>query len=399
MANISFTKANMTVVDSYFYMLDDTADILIQKTDDGTTAFSYPLDTVLINPIISLEHDGVNFWSLEDLTTEKGTASMRIRRWRIDNYVCKLQDTFEFLQDANHYYDSSAFSVEHYHTTVTGTYTAGATNIGIGAGYQNKILSGMTITLGPNTDGYSETIQVFDSGDGYVVLEDPTSYDFEEGDLAQFYNNIWMFNNYDGLLSTTGALYKFNAYVGSYLTRYTGGAYKDINAATFYNVDSFATYGPVNTLCFAKSYNILFINIDTVGSSLDYYGSMTMETTGSAPTVSDMAMVDQNIYRLQSADYVLSTINPLVSSISLAAYPAILTANGVSSADIVAYVKDQFLQPVVGRLVTFTDSDANGYIDPLNLTVNTDSDGKAQTSYTSGTTAGSITITATVNQA
>lgn len=399
MANISFSKQNMTTDNGYFYMFDETYDVLVQKVDDGTTSFSYPLDTVLSNPIISLEYDGVNFWTLEDLTSELSTASMRIRRWYIDNYVCKLQNTFNFTESGSHKYNSNAFSIEHYHTTVTGTYSAGATNIGIGTGYGTKLSSGMTVTLGPNVDGYSETIDVFDAGEGYVILSDPTTYDFDVDDKVQFYNNIWMFNDFDGTDSSTGALYKFNAYLGTYITKYSGGAYKDVKAATFYNVNSFSTvYGNVDALCFVKSYNILFVNTDTVGSSLNYYGSMTMEVTGGVPTVYDLAMDGQNVYRLAGADYALSTLNSLVASIAISANPAIITANGVSSTNITAYVKDQFLQPVIGRLVTFTDSDGVGYIDPLRTTVNTDSDGKAVTSYTSGTTAGTVTINATVAQ-
>lgn len=41
--NLNFKKFNMTFVDGYFYMVAEDDDLLVQKLDDGATAFSYPL--------------------------------------------------------------------------------------------------------------------------------------------------------------------------------------------------------------------------------------------------------------------------------------------------------------------------------------------------------------------
>ena len=65
----------MTVIDGYFYMFDEQWDSLIQKLDDGTVSFTYPLDTLISNPIKSLEFDGINFWTLE--------GSVVVRKWKI----------------------------------------------------------------------------------------------------------------------------------------------------------------------------------------------------------------------------------------------------------------------------------------------------------------------------
>jgi hypothetical protein len=222
-----------------------------------------------------------------------------------------------------------------------------------------------------------------------------------------------MFNNFDGKLSTTGALYKLDAYTGELVTKYPSGAYKDITASTFYNVDSFTDYGDVDALCFVKGTNTLFINTSASGSTLPYYGSMVMrnilsDTTTVIP-IKDLAMDSQNVYRLQRApdagssltqwsyySYVLSTLDHFVTSISLAAYPATIAANTVSSSSIVAMVKDQFLLPISGRLVSFSDDDTTGYI--VTTPVNTDADGQAQTVYKSGSTAREVKITAVVEQ-
>lgn len=399
--NIRFRKPTMTNVDGYFFMFDDDTDMLLEITADGTTAFSYPLDVVLGKSIKSTEHDGVNFWTLED---GSGADDMVIKRWKIDNYICKLQQTINLNEDASHKYDSNAFSVEHYHVTVTGTCASGTTTLYVPTGYDDKVSSGMAVTVGPNSNGDSETKNVFAAGTGYITLEDPLDYTYIYGDDVQFYNNIWLFNNYDGLDSTTGALYKINAYTGSYITRYDGGAYKDITAATFYNVDSFTAYGAVDTLAYVKTSNMLFVNVHTGGSTLDYYGSMAMDNIAaggaSVSTIYDVAMDDQNVYRLEqdsSYNYELSTLNSLVSSIALEAEPAIITANQISTSNITAYVKDQFFQPVVGRLVTFGEDDSTGYISGSNP-VNTNSEGQAVTVYKSGSTAREVEITATVDQ-
>lgn len=400
MANIRFRKPTMTNVEGYFFMFDEDTDMLLEITADGTTAFSYPLDTVLEEPILSTEHDGVNFWTLE-----AGAAdSMVVKRWALDNYVCKLQTTINLNVDASHKYDSEAFSVEHYHTTVTGTYSVGTSYLGIETGYGDWVDTGMNVTIGPNTAGESETRSVFAAGDGWITLADPLDYTYTSGDSVQFYNNVWLFNNYNGLVDTTGALYKINAYTGSYITKYAGGAYKDITAATFYNVDSFTAYGAIDTLAYVKTSNMLFVNVHTIGASLDYYGSMAMDniTAGGASvsTIYDVAMDDQNVYRLEldsSYNYELSTLNSLVASIALEADPAIITANQVSTSSITAHVKDQFFQPVVGRLVTFGEDDDSGIISGANP-VNTNSEGNAVTVYRSGDTAREVEITATVDQ-
>ena len=87
------------MVDGYFYMIDQDQDSLIVKTDDGTQAYSYPLDTTIINEIKSLEFDGRNFWSLEN----PGSGTVIIRRWYIYNYVFKLRNTFTLTANASHY--------------------------------------------------------------------------------------------------------------------------------------------------------------------------------------------------------------------------------------------------------------------------------------------------------
>lgn len=420
--NLNFRKPHMTFVDGYFYMFDDDTDMLLQKTDDGVTAFSYPFDTLINIPISSIEHDGVNFWSMENNDDAEGDVSgiesgvMTIRRWRIHNYTCKLQDTI-ILSNPSHIFDAETFTVEHYHCTISGGYSAGETIITVVSDdgtLPGVLQSGMTITIGPNNVGDFETIDVQHVAGNVITLADPLENSYTDGQDFLFYNYIWLFNNYNGTDDTTGALYKISAYSGSILNKTPSGVYKDVKACTFAEISHFIEFGTVNSLMYVKASNLLFVNINS--PTLEYYGSMAMDTieTDEATliTVYDLAVYNKNLYRLQKRanyfnnvsawtqyNYQAATFNSMVASIGLVVSPNVIAANGVSVADITARVKDQFSQPVVGRLVYFSVNAANqGSIVDGQSIVNTDSNGEATSSYTAGTIAELVRLLARVDQ-
>lgn len=613
--NIKLTKQNFTVVGGYFYTFDEAQDALLQKTDDGNTAFSYPLDTLISTAVISLEYDGVNFWTLQDGATNE----VIIKRWRIDNYVCKLQETFTFSPDASHNYVVDTFTVAHYHTALTTTASGGSNTLYID-NYSDSpsIIDNAVLFLGPNSNGEYEEVTVTGTIFGGVNLTSPTTYQYADGDEVQFHKHLWLFNNYNGTSSATGALYKFNSHTGAYMTKYAGGQYKDITSSTFYTIPSFVEYGPVDSLTYIKGTNALFVDVsedyanvqdasdlndtftghlvppdparwdlrdgspqlktnvlfmtannsvqsvtsdyvlrgnfeatidctlgthptysgtehyvhgfgllfpnesdrycyvaranntevggydglenihtlyskattavstvvsgisatsyyfkmsrasdlisfyykttatgtwtfvDTVemftsdckmyllldnsiasttdatfdnltylsgsavyfstATSLPFYGSMVMENIQSDLTtvipVYDLSIDADNMYRLQTTEdgggsfgsynYQLSPLSSFVTSISLAASPAIIAANGISTSTITATVRDQFLQPIVGRRVTFSENGTGSITGGTQI--NTNSQGKSVTVYTSGTTAQEVTITAVAEQ-
>lgn len=412
---IKTQQSNFAVSEGYFYTFDYLVDSLLQKTDDGNTAFSYPTDELLAYSVYSAEFDGVYFWSLE----RPSAGTVTIKRWKLDNYICKLQQTYTLPSGVSHYYDAYTFSVEHYHTTMSGTAVSGASTIYINDYYDNAALmgfttsigDGLTIHLGPNSAGEEQDVEVDSVVADGIVLIAPLDYDFAASDPVNFYTNIWVFNNRDGVDAATGALYKFDAYTGAYLTKYRGGAYQSIRAATFYNVDSFPDYGKVDTLAFVKGTNMLFIDVSDAGASLPYYGSMVMENIqlnkSDVIAIYDLAMSGQNVYRLQDIpdgsntawsyySYLLSSLDDFVTSISLAAYPAMVAANAIATSKIEVTVRDQFLLPIISRTVTFSAAGTGHGTIPA--TANTNSNGWAAVDYTSGTLAGEITITAIVNQ-
>ena len=412
--NLQFRKPHMTMADGYFYMFDDDTDMLLQKTDDGVTAFSYPFDTLQSDAMKSIEHDGINFWSLRNGTAED---TLVISRWRLENYICKLKDTLT-LSNPGHTFDADTFTVEHYHCTLSGTYYTGDTIITVGDGeieLPGELLSGMSVTIGPNSSGQIETIDVQHVSNNVVTLADPLVNNYSEDQGFIFYNYLWLFNNADGTDVSTGALYKLNAYSGSVLFKFPGGVYKDVQASTFSEISHFTDYGVINSLMYVKASNLLFVDIS---SSLDlpYYGSMAMDTIESNETVIievfDICVVERNVYRLQEKatyygsteswgtyNYQAATFNQMVSSLALTATPNVIAANEVSTSDIMARVKDQFLQPIIGRLVYFSvDASSEGTIVPGQEVVNTDSEGKADSTYRSGDEAELVKLIARVQQ-
>lgn len=373
--------------------------------------------------------DWEDYWIL--LAASTSSVDVIIKQWKLENYLCKLQNSFTMAGTLSgtlsgtvgaHVYGSEAFSVEHYHTTLNGVTTSGSSTLYLNEYSDHSAMnftttSGdpLTIHLGPNSGGEEEDVQVNTTISGGVTIVSPTSYTYADGDPVNFYTYLWLFNDYDGMDSTTGALYKIDAYTGDYITKYPSGAYKDITAATFYNVDSFTAYGPIDTLAYIKATNILFINTSEIGGTLLHYGSMVIDNVeddeATLIVVYDLAMDDQNVYRLQlkatyygvtaafddgTYNYQLASLDSFVTSISLAAYPSIIAANTVATSAIEAIVKDQFLQPITSRLVAFSDDDSVGTIAPT--PVNTNSKGEAGTTYTSGNEALEVKITAVVEQ-
>jgi len=415
--NLRFRKPHLAFVEGYFYMFDDDTDMLLVKSDDGATAFSYPFDIVLDSTIISVEYDGINFWTMEvgpvdDSGEEDLYDIMIIRRWRIENYICCLKEVIT-LDDSENIYTSDTFTVEHYHCTISGSYNVGDYSVFLNDELPGELVAGMDVSLFSGTS--SETITVQDINNNYneIVLADPIVNSYEDGDSLLFYNFIWMFNNADSLNTSTGSLYKINGYSGQVIQKFNSGAYKDVTACTFSEITHFMDVGAVNSLMFVKASNLLFINTNKV--PLTYYGSMAMDTIASDAVtiipVYDLAINDQNLYRLQKKatyyggtvdwsdyNYQAATFEKLVASISMTASPSVIAANQVSTSSLSALVRDQFGQPVQSKLVYFTDDDDDGEIVSGDNGTNTNSSGEAVAVYKSGLSARLVKITATVNQ-
>jgi len=192
-----------------------------------------------------------------------------------------------------------------------------------------------------------------------------------------------------------------------------GNEYRDVAAATFL-VDPVVDE---SYLVFMNQTNLLFIDTDPDSSTyLDIIKSATQNNQEDDTTVIPVYEITHEgytLFRLQRKatfrvgggintedwdeyNYQLSTLQRLPQSISLVAASGIISADGVSTTDITATVKDQFDAPVSSRTVDFSEDDSSGspegVVNPGSATTN--SDGEAVTTYRAGTEPKVVKITA-----
>ena len=396
--NLKLRKGNFVVDQGYFYSFDESNDVLLQKIDDGSTAFSYPLDTVISSAVKSLEHDKIYFWTLEN----SGGGNVNVKKWLVENSICNLKDTINLSPD----YDSNAFTVEHYHTSVAATISGGDYVIQVKSYYDTVVSSGIVLTLGLNSSTWYEDVTVNSVSGTYITLTSGTQYSYDVDDEVNFYTNLWLFNN-DG----NGSLRKVNAYTGDLVATTSGSEYDNIAACTFARINDVFDSN-VDALIYVKSTNLKFVNVGTLAN----YGIMTIDNLRSNGStvipVYDLTISGKTVYRLQDEatyygvdnswstyNYQVSTVRSFIDSITVTAYPLILPANGYNVTQVKAAVFDQYGDGVVNKPVHFTDTDNVGFI-----TINpayTDyfwGTGEAKTAYKAGITPQTVTIEGTVTQ-
>ncbi len=422
--NIRLINPNMVRDNGYFFSFNEETDVMVQKTDDGTLAFAYPLDTTISNEVTSLDFDGESFWTMENITA---TASdgFRIRRWVIENFVMVLQQTFTFATDPNDTFESQAFAIERYE----GTLTSGAventstTNVSFDTTVFGLLTPGTKMFLGPSTKvgfvGETESVTISTTGGGNsVTFTSPLTNGFTSGDPVVFSKNIWFFNENFLKTAGVGALYKITSLDGTILSRTSGGAFVGVNAADFIEIDSFSGSLAVHNkpfLIFIRTNNLLFIDINdsnliTELSSIQ--NNLSVSTT-EVFEVSDLGHEGDTLFRLQlkfniagsettesTFNYQLATFRPFPTAIGLTAVPAILPADsGASSSTITAVVTDQYALPFGGGGSTIQFSTAGGGTGAglsETGTISLPANGTATVTYTTGDASGLVTISAEV---
>jgi hypothetical protein len=203
------------------------------------------------------------------------------------------------------------------------------------------------------------------------------------------------------------------------LGRTQGGAFVDINATTYHELDSFTGALAVNNkpyLIFIRTTNLLFV--DVLNSNLPIELSALQNNLSADTTevfeVYDMGIEGETIFRLQlkfningsesteaTYNYQLATFVPFPTAIAITATPAILpAAAGAATSEIAATVTDQYALPFVtspASTIQFSTS-GGGTGSGLSNTgqISLNSIGQAFVTYTTGSTAGLVTISATV---
>jgi hypothetical protein len=435
--NVRFTYSNFTTDGVYYYSMLESSQVLQQKVDDGTVAFSYPLDTELDNPVKELAWDGVNFWSLETKT-----GGFVIRKWKIEAFICKQDQRFDFTTGGANTYDADAFCVEHYRLTLGnndnggGGYTTGLSTILVSD--TSSLVSGDVLTFvraEAPTQSRSGTVYVeqkvvqsvlsatqvvltsamsadpHSDGKGFrgptAVLGVPTTQP-QAPDSVFVTKRLWIINKYAPSDLTRAALYKVNSYNGSVITTYAGTQYQAVGGATFHvkydqatvNAVSYNTTVDVDStaggkqvyLLIAKATSMLFYNVDTNVIDRSLVMNNVKEDTLASWNVYDIevAGIEPNIviYRLQNGTtYKNVSLVDVDESWSTYNYEKQLLRRYVNAISVVAEPSIIPADGVSTSIITATLTDQYNNTVPSGKQVNwSDDSGQNRVSPTSSTT-------------
>lgn len=409
----------------YFFTLSNTTDTLIRRTDDGSNSFSWPLDTDIVNPVQCLQTDTTFFYTLENNTTANtNNGQLLVKKWKIEDFILKLKRTYTLNGIGSQKYDSNSFSIESYSRTVSGTVNSGSSSLILNS--NSRLQPGDVLQIGPSTftgfEGQAEEVTVLAvSGGGLTGITTNLTKSYNTGNKVSFAKNCWLFNKFRpsdlDVVSGTGQLYSFNLneIVTTVIPRKAGNEFRSVLASTFIR-DNFYPGGAREFLAYANQTNILFLEVE-VGNpnfllTIQSAAQNNQEITSTVIPILDLAIEGNTIFRLQQKgtfrngvtfttedwtpqyNYQLATMQRIPTSISLTANPAIISADGVSTANIQASVRDQFDQPVASRLVSFTDTDSTGAPAGVMLptSATTSSSGTATVAYRAGTIPNTVTI-------
>ncbi len=437
--NVRLLNGNFTRVDAYFYSFDQATDTMIQKTDDGTLAFAYPLDTPISREVIDMTFDGESWWTMESLSATVSDGFI-IKRWIIANFVMVLQESMTFATNTNDTFEARSFSLEMYTATVTANGSEHTNLLTVsfdntaGSDIFGLITAGTTLYVGPSTKAGFEgqslrvTASSTESATRTITLSSDKTVGFSAGDKVVFSKHLWVFNQNHLKESDAGSLYKISIQHGNVLSRTKGGAYKDINAATFVDLiaadeanggvfsGNLTDYNKRSYIIFIRTNNLLFIDAlnPQLTTELSSIQNNLSPDSNSVYTVYDFGLEGETLFRLQKQfningsessestyNYQLATFKPFPTAIALTADPAILPADsGTSRSDIVATVTDQYALPYIqtpAAQITF-QTDGGGTGSGLTEYGPKALDGNAQavTEYITGDAAGLVTISAEV---
>jgi len=399
--NIKFSRKNIAIQDGYYYYFDERNDTLYKKVSNGKTAFTYPLEPPLgTKQVESLNYDGYYFWTLQEGTTSEDVV---VKKWKIENFICILADTFDFIHDSSNKYDCPSFSLEYYNTTLSYELPSHSTELTVST-FGDKIESGTVLTLGPNAANQYEDVTVTGTlgVNGRFGLDFYTSHSYNSGTPIYFSKNLWLVNHFI-YTSTGGALYKINLPNKHQEYVLEDSDLELAEASCFYNtVDNQYILFPVGNV-------LRFFNINTLVVEKSMLMDNIRTNQSTIIPIYALKVVDGSLYRLQeeatyfsqnnsfsSYNYQLSPLRPFVDSVTIDVAPKILPSNGMNIADVVAVARDQFDDPIQIKPMLFWDTDSTGFMTIINTYTNLY--GVARSYYNAGVIPSTVTIAAKVTQ-
>jgi hypothetical protein len=454
----------------------------MKKTNYGDPVMTYPFSHE-VSPVggnfIGLEYDGANFWSLEKITYGGSNEKRRrLRRWRIESHMLVLKDSWILFGQGGENINNDAFTIEHYHDVLGSSASPTDVQIYLNTPTACYFHSGDAITLYDPSTGVTEDVAAQGHTGNYQInLQTQLDNSFSAGSKVSHFRDLYFFNNQAPTIgASSAAVYQWSIpiTIGDdptqdrtpiYIGCHESGIYEDVKAAHFCTVSGIEAINDgyhTGSIIYIRGMQMLFKKPSRPPGTTGYpdgeagtgtehrenFASMLIDTLmktdkSSIHTVYDLSSSATpgtenalNIYRLQNAytytadgtwstyNYVVSVMEPMITSLTLVIEPAVLSANGTDDAHVYATLRDQYDYPMNDKTVTFqvsgplggkfkaptvTDTPCTGgccWIDPadyLSAQVvtgcqNNIDDGMVVIGWLVGTTAGFPIITATVQQ-
>lgn len=398
--NIKLSKPHLLLVGDYFYMFDERNNVLFKKVDNGSVAFTYPLSVTLGAQILAASYDGVYFWTLQAGTT---SVDLLFKRWYIDDYFCKFKDSFTLYGGSVHKFESSAFFIEYYETSLSAPAFKGDSSIKVEGDISN-ISPGTILDF---TGTYEEVVVTGVVGDGTIELDFFIDNSYEVGTKVCFSKSIWLFNHFsfattDPLLPTA-ALYKIPIHSKIPSIVLADSDFKTVLACDFLND------GDEQYAIYVYNTSLRFINMRTlVTDKVLTMDNISTNNTTILP-IYDIAINGDTVLRLQkifnyydvlytytSYNYQCSTIRSFVDSITLDVYPKVIPSDGVSTATLTAIVKDQYANPIESKPVLYVDDNPTGFMTIYESYTNRY--GISKSYYKAGLSPATVTVVALATQ-
>lgn len=393
-SNIAFTPTQGRVAN-----FDHVNDRLVIKTfPGGSLVQNAPLDSPLQNEVISAYYDEYYYWTLSKLGTT-GNLGLLIQKWLYNGSsvekIIGIGNEIPLINGGGFIYNGEAIAPHTYKTTLA--FTANPGNTVITLNDSSFLQVGDDIYLGPSnfTAGVREHKVVSGKSGNIITLNSPLVNGYLVNDKVTYLKNIWLFNNSNGLDTSSASLLEISSSTGSVVSIRSGGEWRNTTAAV----------SKSNGNLISIKGTQLF-EYKPFGTGSGFQSSLTLVNTKvnkkQTVKVYDIEVDDSSVIKLQkelvyfdqlTGTYLETTWSEFntdreffanrVFSITQTRKSSVLFGENVET-EFTATVRDQYNIPVFSRSVSVTEDDPAGSIVTGFENFITDVNGQGVSKYTTG---------------
>lgn len=398
--NIDYQNISDGPESGRIYTIDHISTSLVVKTNPGGSIVNtISLDTPIQNEVLSLEYDGFYFYTLTRLPANNG---LRINKWRLNNTntllvkLLGINNEINLLNSAVQVYDSEAFAVHRYSTTLQTTVSTSSTSIVLNNTTDLSLFD--SIYLGPSSAalGQRESFTVIGIVGNTVTLNAPTAFQYNTGDSVIYRKNIFVFNNYNGNNPIGGSLINLDQQNGGILYNISSNEWAQVTAASSLN----------GSLWFVR--NSQLYNFKPIGANSGYLTSLLLNNINpnkqDTVKVFDIIISNSSIQKLQKERVNFNTVSDqfeiekgvnnryhldeefLASnfkSVTVKRELEHILLGENKTAQFKATALDQYNIPIFSRNLSVTEDDLYGTIEPGFEAIVTNVSGQGITRYNS----------------